>query len=122
MFRSKLVPAAMVAVMAIAGAGSAFAANDSHRNREESKNEQAEIGAIMNAKTSLAQAIAAAERQTGGKAVETGLDNQNGVMAYEVLVANGTTVQKVLVDLDSGQVTKVAAGRLDHEDHEEDDD
>lgn len=120
MLRSKLLPAAMIAVMAIAGTGAAFAANGSKRHHDEAKDEQAEITAILNAKTSLVQAIAAAEKQTGGKAVETGLENENGVMAYEIEVANGTTVQKVLVDLDSGQVTKVAAADTGHE--EEDDD
>jgi uncharacterized membrane protein YkoI len=117
MLRSKFIPAAMIAVMAVAGSGAAFAASGSKRHHEEAKNEQVEIDAILKAKTSLAQAIATAEQQTGGKAIETGLENEDGVMAYEIEVANGTTVQKVLVDLDSGQVTKVVAADADHEKH-----
>jgi uncharacterized membrane protein YkoI len=112
MLRSKFIPAAMVAVFAVTGAGAAFADGGSHRERgrDRAKNAQAEITAVLNAKTSLVQAIAAAEKQTGGKAVETGVAHRNGVAAYLIETADGTTVKKVLVDLDSGQVSEAPQG------------
>lgn len=117
MLRSKIIPAAMVAVIALGGAGAAFAGSG-----EKETDEKQEVAAVVNAKTSLAQAIATAEQQTGGKAVDTGLENRDGTMAFEVEVATGSTVQKVLVDLDSGKVIKVMPADADNnEDGEQND-
>jgi uncharacterized membrane protein YkoI len=116
MRRSKIIPAAMAAVIVLGGTGVAFSAN-----AETETNRQQEISAVLKAKTSLAQAIAAAEQETGGKAVETGLENRDGVMAYEVKIAKGDALQRVLVDLDSGKVTKVTAADANHEGGENDD-
>ena len=46
-------------------------------------------------------------------------------MAYEIKVAKGNTLQRVLVDVDSGKVTKVMAAdagdeNAEHEDQDED--
>jgi uncharacterized membrane protein YkoI len=110
MLRPKIIQATMVAVIALGGTGAAFAGAGAKE-----VNEQEEIAAVLNAKTSLTQAIAAAEQQTGGKAIDTGLENQDGTMAFEVKVAKGSTVQKVLIDLDSGKVIKVMAADADHD-------
>jgi uncharacterized membrane protein YkoI len=110
MLRSKIIPAAMAAIIAIGGTAAAVSANAATENER-----QQEINAVLKAKTSLTQAIAAAERETGGKAVETGLENQDGVMAYEVKIAKGDTLQNVLVDLASGKVIKVTAADANHE-------
>jgi hypothetical protein len=67
----------------------------------------AEIAALRSAKTSLLQAIATAERTAGGKAINAGLDNENGVMSYSVEILKDTAVETVLVDLGTGQVMKV---------------
>lgn len=114
MLRSRILPIPMVAAIALGGAGAAFAG-------EKEVDEQQEITTVLSAKTSLAQAIAAAEQQTGGKAIDTGLENQDGNIAYEVMVAKGTTVQKVLVDLNTGTVLKVMASESQEEDKDEDD-
>jgi uncharacterized membrane protein YkoI len=117
MRRSKIIPAAMAAVIILGSAGVALSAN-----AETETSRQQEISAVLKAKTSLAQAIAAAEQETGGKAVETGLENQHGVMAYEVKIAKGDTLQMVLVDLESGKVIKVKAADANHEEGGESDD
>jgi uncharacterized membrane protein YkoI len=116
MVRSNILLICTVALITLAGAGAAFAGE----NRGET-DQQSELNAVTNAKTSLSQAIAAAEQETGGKAVETGLENQDGVMAYEIKIAKGNALQKVLVDADSGKITKVMAADDDHENGEHED-
>lgn len=116
MIRSKLTPIALIAVLALSGAGAALAS--SKRN----DNEQKETAAVLAAQTSLTQAIAEAEKQAGGKAVHAGVENRNGNLAYDVEVANGTTVQKVLVDPASGKVLKIAPHAGNHEEDENDND
>jgi uncharacterized membrane protein YkoI len=120
MLRTKIVPIAMVAVLAAGSvAGIASAANNKAGGENESAQERA---ALINAKTSIAQAIAAAEQQTGGKAIDAGLENENGAMAIAVEVAKDNTVQKVLVDLQTGKVLKVVVADSDHEDGENEND
>jgi uncharacterized membrane protein YkoI len=107
MLRTKIVPIAMAAVIALGSAvGVASAANNTPVG--ESGGAQ-EIATVVNAKTSLAQAIAAAEQQSGGKAIDAGLENENGAMAFAVDVAKDNIVQKVLVDLQTGKVLKMVA-------------
>ena len=67
-----------------------------------------------------AQAIAAAEQQIGGRAIDARLENENGAMAFVVEVARDNSVQKVFVDLQSGNILKVVAA--DSEDGEHDND
>jgi uncharacterized membrane protein YkoI len=118
MFRSKLMPMAMASMLAISAVGAGVAAAKSKEIGE-----QNEISAVLNAKTSLAQAIAAAEQHTGGKAVGAGIQDQDGALAYEIEIANGDTVQQVLVELDSGKVIKVMASETNRkEGHEQDED
>ena len=110
MFRSKIIPAILAATLGLGSAAAVFAANGANQNHA-----QQEAIAIQNAKTSLVQAIAAAEQHTGGKAIESGIENQNGkIIAYEVKVVTGNTVQEVLVDLGTGQVMKVTAAKSEH--------
>lgn len=110
MFRSKIIPATLAVTVALGGAAAAFAANGANQD-----DEQQEAAAVLNAKTSLARAIAAAEQHTGGKAIDTGIENHDGkVIGYDVKVAKGNTVQKVLVDLDTGKVLKVTAADSEH--------
>src|SRR5258707_9194557 len=107
MFRTRIAPIAMAAVIALGSTiGVAYAASNTPVGQNEGAQE---VAAIVNAKTSLAQAIAAAEQQSGGKAIDAGLENENGAMAFAVDVAKDNTVQKVLVDLQSGKVLKVVA-------------
>jgi uncharacterized membrane protein YkoI len=107
MFRSKIVPIAMATVIAVGSTvGLAHAANSNRGGENEGAQE---LAALVNAKTTLGQAIAVAEQQTGGKAIDAGLENENGAMAYAVEVATDNTVQKVIVDLQSGKVLQVVA-------------
>lgn len=110
MLRSKIVPIALTAAIAIGGSGLALGTSN-HKEAGEAQ----EIAAVMSAKTSLAQAIAAAEQQTGGKAVSAAYDGRDGTKAYEVEVATGSTLQKVLVDPDTGKVTKTTAANGENE-------
>ena len=116
MVRSKIILSSLVALITLAGAGAAFAGENGKET-----DQQSELNAVTNAKTSLSQAIAAAEQETGGKAVDTGLENQDGVMAYEIEIAKGNTLQRVLVDADSGKVIKVMAADADHKNGEHED-
>lgn len=112
MFHSKILPATMAAVITLgATTGIAYAGN---RERSGETENAQELAAVLNAKTSLAQAIAAAEQETGGKAIDTGLENQDGNMTFEVEVAEGNTVKKVLVDLQTGKVVKIMAADTEH--------
>jgi len=119
MLRTKIVPIAMAAVIAVGTTvGVAYAANDK-RGGEGAQ----ELATVVSAKISLAQAIAAAEQQTGGKAIDAGLENENGTMAFAIEVAKDNTVQKVLVDLQTGKVLKVGASENERgEDGERDND
>jgi uncharacterized membrane protein YkoI len=116
MVRSNMTLTFAVVLITLAGAGAAFAGE----NRGQ-MDPQSELNAVMSAKTTLTQAIAAAERETNGKAVEAGLENQDGVVAYEIDIAKGNTLQRVLVDADSGKITKLIAADDDQENGEHED-
>ena len=119
MLRSKIVPAAMAAFIALGAASGLAYASDNGRSGESGGAQ--ERAAALSAKTSIAQAIAAAEQETGGKAIDAGLENQNGTVSYEVEIAKGDKVEKVFVDLQTGKVLKVAAADTEHGDHEDQD-
>jgi uncharacterized membrane protein YkoI len=71
--------------------------------------------------TTLAAAIASAEQATGGKAIEAGLDDEDGKALYEVeLAAADGMIRKAYVDTASGKVVKTGAGEgEEHGEHEE---
>jgi Peptidase propeptide and YPEB domain len=99
MLRSKLIPAVMAAVIAVGTSGVAFAAMNG-------KGEDAgEIQAALSAKVTAGQAIAAAEKNTGGRALEVGLEDENGGVLYEVKTI---TQDKVVAFIDpaTGQVIR----------------
>ena len=81
-----------------------------------------DIATFAGAKITLSEAVAAAERQTGAKAIEAGVENKNGAVAFEVKVANGNSVQNVIVDAQSGRVLQVGAAEDKHEHEGEEDD
>lgn len=105
MFRSKVIPAALAAVLVLGGGAGIAQARDNERDGGNAQ----ERAAILNAKTSIAQAVATAEQETGGKAIDTGVENQDGNIALEVRVAKDNVVQKVLIDPQTGKVVKVVA-------------
>ena len=108
MFRKKLIPVAVASLVALGSVvGTAFAGTNDNAQ---------EMAALSGAKTSLNQAIATAEQKVGGKAINGGLNNENGVMTYAVeVVDKGNAVQTVLVDLNTGGVTKVAPADTESE-------
>jgi hypothetical protein len=99
MLRHRLVLTSLMGLAILGGGLTAARAGAGH--------DAAEIAALRNAKISLQEAIATAERTASGKAINAGLDNENGVMSYSVEVLKDSTVETVLVDLGSGQVRKV---------------
>jgi uncharacterized membrane protein YkoI len=114
MDHNKLAAAVLVGAIA-AGAlgpvGTAYA-------RSERKSATNEAAVIADAKITMAQAIAAAENQVGGKAVETGIEDENGTVAFEVEVLKDGQRHTVLVDPQSGEVVKTTMS--DNEDSESD--
>ena len=120
MNRNKLVAAALagsVAAGALGLTGPAYA-----RSERESATDEAAV--VASAKVTLAQAIAAAESQVGGKAVGSGIEDQHGTVAFEVEVLKDGHRHKVLIDPQSGQVVKSAVADNEHNgnDDEHDDD
>lgn len=100
MNRKKLVPLAFTVILATGTAGGALLAHAG-------ESERSDAAALANAKVTLSQAIAAAERQTGGHAIGAGLENQNGVVSISVDVARKQGVETVLVDPQTGQVATI---------------
>jgi uncharacterized membrane protein YkoI len=66
----------------------------------------------------LASAIAAAETDTGGRAVKAALKSRYGATVFEVRVVKDHAPQKVLVDATNGKVVPAAS----REKREDDDD
>jgi uncharacterized membrane protein YkoI len=119
MLRSKSIPALLAAVLLFSTAAGIAQARD-HEHGGQNAEERA---AILSAKTSLAQAIATAEQETGGKAIDAGIENEDGNTAFEVKIVKGDAVQKVLIDPQTGKVMKVAAAGAKHggDEHEDKD-
>jgi uncharacterized membrane protein YkoI len=111
----KLVPLAIVSIIAAGATASAFA--DSEREGAEVN----EATALARANVTLQQAIAAVEQQSGAKAVAAWVDNENGGPFIAVEFVKDNIPQKALVDLQTGQVVKVVADEQDrdHEDNHE---
>ena len=108
--KSRIVIPAVAAVAIGAGvAGYAFADTDKHGLDDDAK-------AMLAAKVTLADAIATAEREAGGKAIDAGMDDQDGVRFIAVNVAQGEEVQTVLIDPQTGKVVKIGAKDDDEED------
>lgn len=105
MTRKKLViglsAATLIAAATVGGA--ALAANAGAPEQDERN----EIAAVNGARVSLAQAVAIAERQGSGKAMEASFDDESG-RNWEVEVASGDRVATYAVDTSSGAVSAVA--------------
>lgn len=117
MFRSRFLPVTMAAVFALGASGAAFAAAGEKENGQE-------IAAVLAAKTSVAQAIGAAEQQTGGRAMKIDVEKENGTYLYEIKTVSKDRVVQVFVDPASGQVVRtedegLIAKVFDREDQEE---
>jgi uncharacterized membrane protein YkoI len=109
MVRNSLL--AVATIVALGGAAGIAQAGD--------KPDAAELAQLAAAKTSLSQAIAIAEKETGGKAIDADFDNEDGTLSLEIEVLKDNAVSKVIIDADTGKVLKVAAV-ADGEDEEND--
>jgi hypothetical protein len=99
--RDKLFATVAAGLFAIAGIGSGALAQGNVRQSDEG-------AATANAKITVMQAIAAAEQQTGGRAVETDTKTRNGIAVFEVEIVKDNQKHKVIVDAQSGQVIRTA--------------
>ena len=75
-----------------------------------SRNESREATALQGTKVSLPEAIAIAERQTGGQAYDAGVDLKHGVARIGVQTNGPRGVQTVIVDAQSGQIVGTHRG------------
>lgn len=124
MFSRKRIAASALALALAAGlAGGAVAANHGGSNTNAGNDSQAaELQAIQNAKLTIADAAKAAETETGGRAVDVSIEDENGQIAYQVEVAlSDGTMQEVRIDPQTGQVLKVSADTEDREGDENED-
>lgn len=117
MLRSKILPATMAAVFAIVTGGAALAASGENENGQE-------IAAVIGAKTSVAQAIAAAEQKTGGRAMRIDVEKDKEAYLYKVRTVSKEKVAEVFVDPVSGQIVRtddegLIAKVFDQEDQDE---
>jgi uncharacterized membrane protein YkoI len=72
--------------------------------------EDREATALQNAKVTLSEAIATAEKQTGGKAFDAGADAKNSQPRITVETNGPKGVQTVIVDAQSGKIVGSHAG------------
>ena|SRR5258708_6976921 len=79
--------------------------------------------AIGNAKTSLTQAVAAAEQKVQGKAAKAEFEQaKSGKWVFDVEVVSGDKVFDVTVDADTGSVVAAVEDKSDRDDdHDEKD-
>lgn len=117
MFQLKILPATVAAMLALGVAGSAYADGGEHENRHE-------IAAALAAKTSIAQAIAAAEKQAGGNAMKVGMEKEHGAYVYKVRTVSKKKVTDLFIDPATGAVVRredegLIAKIFDDEDQDE---
>jgi len=75
----------------------------------ESKDKEAnELKLFGQAKISLTEAIKAAEKKTGGKALEAELDDESNSVQFEIEVLKDGKIHDVFVDGKTGKVLKVS--------------
>lgn len=77
------------------------------------KDDIAKYKAMKNSKVSLVQAMQKATQDVNGKVIEAGFDIDNGKSVYEIKVAKGNQIHKVVIDSMTG---KVISSRLDTSD------
>ncbi|WP_260690669.1 PepSY domain-containing protein [Rhizobium leguminosarum] len=103
--------AAIAAVIAIGSLGLAATTSLTPAMAAEQKQGQddaTEYSKLAGVKLGLADAITAAEKQFGGKAVNAALDNEQASAAFEVELMTDNGSQTVSVDGETGQVKHVA--------------
>jgi uncharacterized membrane protein YkoI len=76
-------------------------------DREDRREEQAELACLEASPMTLLEAIAAAERETGSRAIEAELLSRYGQTLFQVRVVKDLVARKVLIDPASGKVVTV---------------
>lgn len=92
---------ALACILALGLAAPAFAAGAS---------EAQEQTALMGTKLTLSEAITSAERQTGGKAFDAGVDVDHGKPRVVVETNGPKGVETVTIDAQNGRVIGVSPG------------
>lgn len=75
--------------------------------------------AISNAKIPLAQAIAAAEQQTGGKATHAEFEHEQDRWLADVEVVKGGEVFGAIIDAERGTIHSSKEGKAGHHEHDD---
>ena len=83
---------------------------------DDRRKDQAALAQLEASPITLAAAVAAAERETGGRAVKASLKNQYGQTLFEVGVVKDLVAHKVVVDPASGKVATVAQSKSKDDD------
>lgn len=118
MMLTKKLVAGLVLFPLVAGIISPAFAEGKSETGESNVNE---TQALMNAKISIGDAIKTAETEGKGKAVDSGISDENGEVSYQVeVVAQDGKRTDIFVDLQTGKVLKMAAAEVggDNEDGE----
>lgn len=77
---------------------------------------------VLQARISLSEAVAAAERQANGRASRAEYEHTRTGWAYDVEVVSGSTVYDVKVDADKGTVLSSVPDKADRDDGRDHDD
>ena len=103
---------AFTTAVVIAAGSFAIAGNKNHA-------EENDALAVQQAKISLMQAVAAAERHTPGRSTKAEFEHSQGKAVFDVEVVAGAKVMDVKVDATSGAVIAATEDRVDHgDDHD----
>ena|SRR5437879_3837403 len=137
MSRMKIISALTAATLGFGIGGAALASNGNgkhgnHHEKGAGDDDRAAVARLRASPTTLSQAIQAAERQTGGKAMAAKIVEKNGQSTgapavFVVEIARNDAIDKVTVDGATGEVVKVAPDDQNGEhhdgnhDHEDDD-
>lgn len=104
--RSKYLVVAGAAALVVAGGGIALAQAQGYVGDDAD-----EVAAVQRASISLAQAVTAAERGSGGRAIEASIESNWNTAAYEVTVFAENQLKEVHVDPQSGRVLNIRVDR-----------
>ncbi len=80
--------------------GQGTTVSESRLDRED----KAELAGLNNAKTTLAEAVKTAEQHAGGKAIDAGIEERGGRVAYEIQVVKSGGIHQVSVDPATGRI------------------
>ena len=62
--------------------------------------------AMLRSKVSLAEAITIAEKETGGRAIRAGADEEDGAVLIKVSISQNNKMQRVFIDTQTGKIVK----------------